>query len=529
MTYSVCTVKIMSVPLNHLFPFAPVTVLFLAPADSDLQTFLVQAHALIESSPGLLTAVEADLDTHGLRKKTLRIKNAQWQAERSAQFPSMPPPIETDPLELEQGRPRTPAYVVLIALLLRGYWGDGFKNRDVTTVMLESKTLEVFFSNLALKMPGRSTLTELVNAVSNETRSKVLDAQLALAQKLELDDFAKMLMDSTHVEGNTSWPTDSRIIAALTARLLRVGQALAEIHLPALQSRQVERDVIEIAELDRDIDLSHGKKHSKPHRRHLYKRLLKRARRVRKLVTAHAKPLNEMVAVLDILPTRKALAVRAVERLHADLASLAKAIAACEARVLREKTVPMNEKVLSTSDPDAGFISKGQREPVIGYKPQIARSGAGFITGLLLPQGNAADAKQLVPMFEQVVRRTGVIPSMVSIDDGYASGENVAKLKERVAGPLSINGSKGRALTDDADWNSDEYADARNLRSAIESMMFTLKHGFDFGEVARRGLPAVHAELLEKALAYNLWRMARLRRAARPGAVGTGRPLSSAA
>jgi hypothetical protein len=31
--------------------------------------------------------------------------------------------------------------------------------------------------------------------------------------------------------------------------------------------------------------------------------------------------------------------------------------------------------------------------------------------------------------------------------------------------------------------------------------MFTLKQGFDFGEVARRGLDAVHGELLEKALA----------------------------
>jgi hypothetical protein len=38
------------------------------------------------------------------------------------------------------------------------------------------------------------------------------------------------------------------------------------------------------------------------------------------------------------------------------------------------------------SDPDAGYISKGQRESVIGYKPQIARSGAGFITGHSCPR-----------------------------------------------------------------------------------------------------------------------------------------------
>lgn len=40
-----------------------------------------------------------------------------------------------------------------------------------------------------------------------------------------------------------------------------------------------------------------------------------------------------------------------------------------------------------------------------------------------------------------------------------------------------------------------------------------LKQGFNFGEVARRGLEAVHGELLEKGLAYNLCHMARTRRA----------------
>ena len=44
--------------------------------------------------------------------------------------------------------------------------------------------------------------------------------------------------------------------------------------------------------------------------------------------------------------------------------------------------------------------------------------------------------------------------------------------------------------------------------------MFTLKQGFDFGYVARRGIHAVHAELLEKVLAYNICHMARRRRAA---------------
>jgi len=36
--------------------------------------------------------------------------------------------------------------------------------------------------------------------------------------------------------------------------------------------------------------------------------------------------------------------------------------------------LPARDKILSVSDKDAAYFIKGQRNPVIGYKPQIARS-----------------------------------------------------------------------------------------------------------------------------------------------------------
>ncbi len=498
-------------------PFSPISQLFLVPpGDSDLRAFLGEAHTLIEASPRLVDAVETDLDRHALRKKAARVADARWLAKRTAPLPGLPEPAgDVDPpLLLQQGRPRTPAYVVLVALLLRGYSGAGFKSGDVTCAMAESITLHVFFANLGLQMPGRSTLTELVNAVSNETRLLVLDAQVARALRLGLDDFDTMLQDSTHVGGNTAWPTDSRLMVALVSRLVRVGEGLERVQLPAIESGEVRKVLAKMVRLDREIAFSQGKQDGKRDRRRRYEKLLRMASQVHKLLTTHVTSLTVAMAALDVRPSHKKMAARAVERLRADLDALATVRTACEARVLREEKVPMSEKILSLSDPDAGFISKGQREPVIGYKPQIARSGAGFVTGLRLPQGNAADSQQLVPMVEEVIARTHVVPKVLSVDDGYASADNVKALKMRDIDVISINGAKGRALTARADWESDVYAEARDKRSAVESLMFTLKHGFHFGEVARRGLPAVLAELLEKVLAYNLCVTTRLRQAA---------------
>jgi hypothetical protein len=497
-------------------PFDAISILYLANADSDLRQFLVEAHGLLVGCPALVASAEADLDAHGCGKKALRVADVAWRAERTAFLPGVASePIVIDParLTLAQGRPRTPAHIVLIALLLRGYFGAGFKSCDAATMMQESITLRIYFANLGLTMPGRSTLTELVNAISNKTRQLILDAQTALVLALGWDDFAVMLQDSTHVDGNTAWPTDSRLLVALVSRVLRVGKSLGRVHLPAFDSLKVSRHLATMITLDREIDMSKSTRKGARTRRNRYKSLLWRARRARTLLSSAVVQVEMAFASLDVLPSRRALAERAVARLRADVDALTKVIANCEARVIHERKVPMAEKKLSLSDPDVGFIAKGQRVPVIGYKPQVARSGAGFITGLLLPKGNAADSEQLVPMVDEVIRRTTVIPEVVSVDDGYASAANMSAMEARKIAVISISGSKGRALTARADWNSDEYALARDQRSAIESLMFTLKQGFDFGEVARRGLDAAHGELLEKALAYNLCHLARVRRA----------------
>lgn len=69
---------------------------------------------------------------------------------------------------------------------------------------------------------------------------------------------------------------------------------------------------------------------------------------------------------------------------------------------------------------------------MVGYEPKLSRSGNGFITGLIVPRGNASDSCQLLPMFEQVVKRTGVIPGVVSVDDGYSSAPQIQAGEDRL-------------------------------------------------------------------------------------------------
>lgn len=502
------------VPAN---PFLSVPLLFLdPPTESEFFTFLQEAHRLVAGDSTILAAIDADLDQHGQRKKALRIADAQWQKAQHQSLPSIdcpPTVVATESVPLGQGRPRTDAYVVYLFLTGRGFFGSGFKSADTTTLMLESVTLRVFLANQGIRLPGRSTLTELVNAVSVETREKVLDAQLHAVLMEGWDDGKAMTQDSTAVEGNVLWPTESRLMVDLLARLWRRGGRLEAVELPNFAEPRIAKVLGKMSGMDRAISLGTGPAKQASGRRYLYKKLLQQAHKAILLLIPQVGRTEQAVRELKTLPSSRLRAERLLKWLQTDLESLQRVVRCCEARILRDEKVPVGEKVLSTSDPDVGFIAKGGREPVVGYKPQLARSSNGFITGLIVPQGNASDSCQLLPMFEQVVRRTGVIPETVSVDDGYSSRKGRQTLQKRGVKVVSISGSKGKAITPTADWDSEAYINARDNRSAVESLMFTIKNGFDFGRVARRGLENVRAELLEKVLAYNFCRLAAFRQA----------------
>ena len=90
----------------------------------------------------------------------------------------------------------------------------------------------------------------------------------------------------------------------------------------------------------------------------------------------------------------------------------------------------------------------------MGYRPQLARSGRGFVTALVLPSGNAADSRHLVAMVKEQITNTGVIPSMSSADNGYSSQEGLQEVLGFEVGVVSISGAKGKKIIEARQWKS---------------------------------------------------------------------------
>ena len=96
---------------------------------------------------------------------------------------------------------------------------------------------------------------------------------------------------------------------------------------------------------------------------------------------------------------------------------------------------------------------------------------------------------------------------VISFDGGYASKANRKELLTTGVGKVSFSSSKGKAIIPEEEWESQPLKLARRMRSAVESLMFQLKHAVNFGEVMRRGLEKVRQELLSKVVAFNFLRI----------------------
>ncbi len=93
----------------------------------------------------------------------------------------------------------------------------------------------------------------------------------------------------------------------------------------------------------------------------------------------------------------------------------------------------------------------------LGYRLQLGKVGQGFVSALLVPQGNAVDGGQLIPVLLDHWERHGVLPSLVSAADGYSSRNARENLRCTGVAVVIISGSMGRQITLAYDWQRLEY------------------------------------------------------------------------
>lgn len=468
---------------------------------------------LSEKFPEIIEKIQLELDAYGLQKKQIRIANKKHGNDNQPDLIDLSDiKSEIVELELNDGRPRAiPNEFLLYLLVLRGCYGS-ISNQDVSELIKDSETIKYIIEYYGCNDLKINTMRENLNIISPVVSPLILKCQVQMILDELLDDFSEILIDSTAVSGNTAYPTDITVLNKLLVRIDKCFSKLDVFGVEGFKEGNIEQLLKDINSLVTSISLSFGNntKKVKQKRKKDAKKLFKKARKLIDYFLEQQSKLQFNWENVNLPPDKTFALDKLWGKIEQDLEDVEHVFVYAALLLLKRKNIPNGLKLLSIADPDVGYIQKGGRVPVIGYKPQIALSGNGFICGYITPVGNASDTSQLIPVLKQVIENTMRIPSLVSVDDGYTSEDNLNDALELGIPTVSFSGSKGKRITEDF-WDTTINKYARNKRSAVESVMFTLKDGHNFGQLARRGIEAVHAEELEKIIAYNFRQILRVK------------------
>jgi len=493
--------------------------------DTEMHAMLRIAGEIYRANPEIEERIHADQEFAALLDKRLRVADATFDKIGGTtatlfDLDLYAPPVGELKLE-DTGCPRMAPIVVYYLMVFRGYTGSTCGRAYER--LADSLTMRNFLEpHVNGRFPGESTIDDNLRKLSHETRVYINKAQLLLAKADELDDFDLSIIDSSGVNAYSAWPTDSgNLLKMIGAIRHGANTLLEEFNLDPMPDKQFMKSYKALKRRHFRINTVKGpRKRSKRHRHYRFflDSALKCLDHLETELLHAEERLDEILH--RVCPSSR---LRLEERWKAITQTLIDAWKMHQyswlSRFAESSGCPIEadkaDRTLSVSDSDAAWIEKGGRDAVFGYRVQVARSGEGFITAIDVPRGNVADSVQLQPMVTAHKDNTGVMPNQVSVDDGYSSAANVAKLTEWGVQDISISGSKGKKLLDASDWDSDTYRDLRAIRSSAEASIFVLKHSFGFDRPRRHGRDKIEAEFLEKTLAHNLAHHVRLRRKAR--------------
>lgn len=498
-------------PTSNFFEFPTEDKLFLDPISTNFGDFVRKAVEFYHGHPRIEAMILADQRAAALTAKHERARCRNDELLRSLSlFDDDDVDLTACSLQLGTGRPRMHPLVVFVFVLLRGRLG-GPCRADFWDLVSESRSLEAALRPYVEKVPAPTTILENLNILADGTLESIHRMQLAEALDQGLDEFERIAVDSTAVEASSAWPTDSKTIVDLCGRFLSTEVKLESYGFAAPSRLKCEDWLGQLASLHKAISMSGAGEGAAKKRKHRYREFFIIAcKLLERLLQRHAAQLRWLDGAR--LPAAAADRARFFARvLGEDAFDAAATLHHGISRVEEGCPPKTRERILGVADRAAAMIVKGARKPVMGYKPQLARSAGGLITALIVESGNPSDSANLAPLVRASIRATSVVPAEVSADDGYASKAGCNELKDLGVERVSISGAKGKRLLAE-EWDLPAMIGLRSWRSSVESLMFVLKHGYRFGRMGRRGLDAVRRELTEKVLAYNLDRLILLRK-----------------
>ena len=326
------------------------------------------------------------------------------------------------------GRPSIPIEVYLRMMFLKYRYRLGFE--PLCDEVADSLAWRKFCRlPLGTRAPHPSTLMKITKRCGETAINALNEALLAKAHEDKLLRVDKVRADTTVVEANVAYPTDSGLLAKGVAKLAKL---TSQVKAAGLATRTTFRDrTRSVRRRAHDINawLRRRNDDAKAEVKALNEEMVRIAERTAAEARHVAANARRSVRGAADRATGKTLALLVeLER----TATLVERVAAQTRVRLSGETPEGSSRIVSLHDPDARPIAKGRLgKPVeFGYKAQVLDNADGIVLDHELHRGAPADAPMLVPAVARIAARFGRAPRVVVADRGYGEAAVDAGLED---------------------------------------------------------------------------------------------------
>jgi len=373
-----------------------------------------------------------------------------------------------------RGRLQTPAEVVLRLMLLKHVrnWSYEVLEREVRANLVYRE-----FTRIGTKkVPDAKTLGRLGQVIGAEVVQQLHARMVELAREHKVVQGRRMRVDTTVVETNIHYPTDSSLLGDGARVLTRLSKRIAEA-VGGLKTkvrdrmRTVRRKVVAIAIASRQKSAAGEEK-----RKQIYRGLLSVVRKVRNQAQRVRAEVKEM-------SQRKRRQVKQeIQELGTMVERVRQVVKQTCARIFEGNT-KSPDKLVSVFEPHTEIIRKGKasKPTEFGKMVKVQEAENQIITAYQVFEEKPADTALLVDAVSKHEQLLGRTPELVAADAGFYSQANEKKLAEKGVKRISIPNRSTQSETRKKYQKQRWFKNGQRWRTGCEGRISVLKrrHGLD--------------------------------------------------
>jgi IS5 family transposase len=379
-----------------------------------------------------------------------------------------------------RGRRQTPAEVVLRLLILKHVrdWSYEVLEREVRANLV----YRTFARIGAEKVPDAKTLGRLGQVVGPDVVADLHRRMIEIAVENKVVAGRRMRVDTTVVETNIHYPTDSSLLGdgarVLTRVMKKVEQAAGDLVSKVRnRMRTVRKKVMAIAIAARQKGAAGEEK-----RRNLYKGLLSVTRKV-------VNQAKRVMGEVDQFGRRKKEQFSGLRSQLATMVERVEQVAKqTRARVLGGNT-KFEHKVVSMFEPQTEIIRKGKasKPTEFGKMVKVQEAENQIVTHYAVYDERPADSDLLVEAVERHEERLGCVPQIVAADAGFYSQANEKQLEEMGVKNVSVPNRNTRSEQRRTHQKKRSFKEGQRWRTGCEGRISVLKRRHGLNRCRYRG------------------------------------------